>query len=206
MISLRRSLLASATLLCLVSPPALAGEKIGQILIDTVVTGVTLAPQSGHTPHFAGEESLGAVLGLNAAIAGEFGTYPLGSSSGGFSFTFDPNVGAYEQASATFGPLFAERALTLGKGKVNVGVTYVRSSFDQIDGIDLTNGDLAFNLRHENEGPPGTTDPDPSLYFEGDYIHTGLGLDFDEAEAAKHPYLPDFRPEWRWEDGSVADW
>jgi galactonate dehydratase len=34
----------------------------------------------------------------------------------------------------------------------------------------------------------------------------GLGLDFDEAEAERHPYLPDFRPEWRWEDGSVADW
>jgi galactonate dehydratase len=34
----------------------------------------------------------------------------------------------------------------------------------------------------------------------------GLGLDFDEAEAARHPYVPDFRPEWRWEDGSVADW
>lgn len=34
----------------------------------------------------------------------------------------------------------------------------------------------------------------------------GLGLDFDEEEAARHPYTPDFRPEWRWEDGSVADW
>jgi galactonate dehydratase len=34
----------------------------------------------------------------------------------------------------------------------------------------------------------------------------GLGLDFNEAEAAKHPYRPDFRPEWKWPDGSVADW
>ncbi len=34
----------------------------------------------------------------------------------------------------------------------------------------------------------------------------GLGLDFDEEEAARHPYVLDFRPEWRWEDGSVADW
>jgi hypothetical protein len=28
----------------------------------------------------------------------------------------------------------------------------------------------------------------------------------DEKEAAKHPYVPDYRPEWRWEDGAVADW
>jgi galactonate dehydratase len=34
----------------------------------------------------------------------------------------------------------------------------------------------------------------------------GLGLGFNEAEAVKHPYVPDFRPEWRWEDGAVADW
>jgi galactonate dehydratase len=34
----------------------------------------------------------------------------------------------------------------------------------------------------------------------------GLGLDFDEAEAARHPYREDLRPEWKWADGSVADW
>ena len=35
---------------------------------------------------------------------------------------------------------------------------------------------------------------------------SGLGLGFNETEAAKHPYVPDYRPEWRWEDGAVADW
>ncbi|MBM3460004.1 MAG: D-galactonate dehydratase, partial [Armatimonadetes bacterium] len=34
----------------------------------------------------------------------------------------------------------------------------------------------------------------------------GLGLEFDEEEAARHPYRPDFRPEWTWPDGGVADW
>lgn len=33
----------------------------------------------------------------------------------------------------------------------------------------------------------------------------GLGLELDEAEAAKHPYRADFRDMWVWEDGSVAD-
>jgi galactonate dehydratase len=42
--------------------------------------------------------------------------------------------------------------------------------------------------------------------FAGLPAAPGLGLGFDEAEAARHPYVPDFRPEWRWEDGSVADW
>jgi L-alanine-DL-glutamate epimerase-like enolase superfamily enzyme len=33
----------------------------------------------------------------------------------------------------------------------------------------------------------------------------GLGLDLDEAVAAKHPYRPDLRTMWVWPDGSVAD-
>ena len=48
------------------------------------------------------------------------------------------------------------------------------------------------------------------LRIEGGYAPLpaapGLGLGFNEAEAARHPYVPDFRPEWRWEDGAVADW
>ena len=34
----------------------------------------------------------------------------------------------------------------------------------------------------------------------------GLGIDLNEAEAAKHPYVPVHRPHWVWQDGSVADW
>jgi galactonate dehydratase len=34
----------------------------------------------------------------------------------------------------------------------------------------------------------------------------GLGLGFNEAEAAKHPYVADFRPEWKWPDGMITDW
>jgi mannonate dehydratase len=34
----------------------------------------------------------------------------------------------------------------------------------------------------------------------------GLGLGFSEEEAAKHPYVPDFRPEWKWPDGMITDW
>jgi galactonate dehydratase len=33
----------------------------------------------------------------------------------------------------------------------------------------------------------------------------GLGVELDEAEAAKHPYVADFREQFTFEDGSVAD-
>lgn len=34
----------------------------------------------------------------------------------------------------------------------------------------------------------------------------GLGLELNEKIAERHPYQPDFRPQWTFEDGSVADW
>jgi prepilin-type processing-associated H-X9-DG protein len=33
----------------------------------------------------------------------------------------------------------------------------------------------------------------------------GLGVELNEAEAAKHPYNPDFRAQYTFADGSVAD-
>ena len=66
-------------------------------------------------------------------------------------------------------------------------------------------------LEHVHQNPPWRYD-----IFDGGYQVTkgyvdlptkpGLGLDLNEAEAAKHPYRPDLRPMWVWEDGSVADW
>jgi len=34
----------------------------------------------------------------------------------------------------------------------------------------------------------------------------GLGVKLNVEAARAHPYEPDFRPPWHWEDGSVADW
>ena len=35
---------------------------------------------------------------------------------------------------------------------------------------------------------------------------SGLGIELNEEAAARYPYQPVDRPDWRWEDGSVAEW
>lgn len=65
-------------------------------------------------------------------------------------------------------------------------------------------------LEHVHQQPPWRHD-----IFDGGYVvkdgyvelpsKPGLGLELNEAEAAKHPYRPDLRTMWVWEDGSVAD-
>ena len=79
---------------------------------------------------------------LSEGISNQLTSFPLGSSAGGFSWTFDTSTGAFLRASPSFGPLFAERALTVGRGRLNVGFNYQRSTYDEFDQLSLKDGDL----------------------------------------------------------------
>ena len=67
---------------------------------------------------------------------------PLGSSSAGFSYFRDPATGELSLKSRSFGPVFAERPLTNGRGVMNVGFSYQHArteysqDFDTADGRD----------------------------------------------------------------------
>jgi hypothetical protein len=75
---------------------------------------------------------LGSVLG--AQIANQI---PTLSTSAGYTYDYNPELEVYERSARTFGPLFSERAITLGQGKFNVNFSYTYLDFDQINGHDL---------------------------------------------------------------------
>ena len=83
-------------------------------------------------------------LFLTHAAGAELSTVPLGSSAGGFTFGYDAATGVFRRNSTSFGPLFAERALTIGRGKFGFGLNYQRLSFDHFEGRELENGELKF--------------------------------------------------------------
>jgi hypothetical protein len=85
---------------------------------------------------------LDTVLHINNLLAAQLASFPLGSSAGGFTWTFEPVAGTFTRASDSFGPLFTERALTIGRNKLNVGVNYQRVTFDHLDGKKLTGGEI----------------------------------------------------------------
>ena len=140
-----------------------------------------LLQNNGHEAHFTldpqdNPENLALVEGINAAIAGQFSTVPLGSSAGGFTATFDPATGVGSRNSNTFGPQFAERALTVGKNKWNVGFQYLHASYDNLNGTDIGNGSLTAQYLHERESfCTGRTDP--NCYYEGDVMSNQFHLD-----------------------------
>jgi len=131
--------------------------------------------QTGHDAHFVSQPSAQATLNqLNRVIATQLSTFPLASSSGGFTFEFDPALGLFERNTESFGPIFAERALTAGKGKFSLGVTGLEARYDKFEGLDLDGSDLQLYLTHEDFDGDGTT---TQFWFEGDIIRADLAID-----------------------------
>lgn len=92
----------------------------------------------------AGSEAAGETIAQ--AIALEVATAPFGTSSGGFTFTFEPSTRTFSRRAGTFGPAFSERALTIGKGKLSGGFNFLHRSYDRMDGLELGGFDvLRFN-------------------------------------------------------------
>jgi hypothetical protein len=89
-------------------------RALSAILVELIQAEVRLAPPpagSGfpsHEAHFLpGEDQILTPYLFNQAIVSQLSTYPVGSPSGGFTYTFDPGLGTYSRSSDTFGPSFA---------------------------------------------------------------------------------------------------
>ena len=160
---------------CLLPLPAAAqGTPLSEILVRLIQSDIRLAtpapgtPFASHDAHFIpGEEQKLAPYLFNQAILSQLTTFPLGSSSGGFSYRYDPSLGTLSRSTNSFGPAFAERALTIGRQKFNFGVNYQHSTYDTFEGKNIDDGSIKFYLTHANVG---------GLFFEGDVIQTALRL------------------------------
>jgi len=85
---------------------------------------------------FVGDNVLAAAL--NTDLANGITTYPIATSSGGLTYSFDPVLGIPSRSTRSFGPLFAERALTIGRRRFSFGVNTQHAVFDRFEGEDLT--------------------------------------------------------------------
>lgn len=95
---------------------------------------------------------------VNALLV-NLGTVPLASSSSGFIYRFNEQLGTVERTSDTFGPFFVERALIPGVGHASFGVSATTSSFDELDGRPLRDGTLVTTANQfRDESAPFDTD------------------------------------------------
>jgi hypothetical protein len=131
-------------------------------------------PSNIHGNHYIASSvaANGDIIGfLNGAIGATLGSIPISASASGATFRF---VGGAPVSTATSaGPIFAERAQTLGRGGVLVGFNTTRIGFDHVRGTSLKG--LNFNFEHADAGQPGLGD----FASEYDYINVRPSIQLD---------------------------
>lgn len=199
-----RSRAAALLIACLVAPAALTPihaqtqglrAKISQLFIfgpgqDPLFLGGTADPNNpasirAHGNHFvpaAVSENASLIGFLTDAISNSVANVPIGSTSGGVTFRFEAGVPVKTSTSA--GPIFAERAQTLGQGRSIVGLGRSAFHFSSLRGVPLDNIELFFT--HQNvdfEGCDEQQGGDCSLMgipnLENDIMQFKLRLDLD---------------------------
>ena len=109
---------------------------------------------------------------LSSAITSSVGNIPIGSTSNATTFSFDAN-GVPVATPGSGGPIFAERAQTLGRNHLFFGIGATGLHYDAIRGIPLSN--LALTLTHENEPPlDGGLVGNPSFEYDRIAISTTM--------------------------------
>jgi hypothetical protein len=183
-------MILAASLVALVPTQARAQELAGMIkhLFDVG----SFNAQSGavnHASHFfLGSNALTqATRQLNVSLAQQLTSFPIPSSSGGFTFAVNDR-GEVIPTTSTFGPLFAERGVTIGRNKFNFGFSFQSTSYDAFEGLDLESGDLQFISQHNNCCPAGLGVPsqatDFTPEFERDLLSSRLRAQIDSRTTA----------------------
>lgn len=76
------------------------------------------------------------------ALLVNLATAPIATSSSGFVYRLDPEVGIPARVSDSFGTFFVERAMTSGRGRFALGASGSTASYDRLDGLDLRDGTM----------------------------------------------------------------
>src|SRR2546428_255171 len=128
-------------------------DKISQLFIftagqDPLFLGGTAGSDSAtalHADHFipsARAENGTLISFISNAISGNVANIPVSATSGGSTFRFEGGVPV--RTSVSPGPVFAERAQALGRGRVFVGANVNRLHFETLRGVSLNAIDMTF--------------------------------------------------------------
>jgi hypothetical protein len=175
-----RSLLAGA-LTCLLATTSVQAQRgVRGRIAELLSFGSCGAPlcldnsvnaTNGHGMHFIPDiiAHNGAIVDFLAdAIAANASNLPLSATGSGVTFRF---VGGLPVRTTTsLGPVFGERAQTLGKGRVVVGANMSALNMTSLRGVPLNA--LTLNFSHDDVDPPGLGQP----LRENDILQVTLDL------------------------------
>lgn len=114
------------------------------LIVDSLAT---LPGEQPHSAHFTSDFQANFSQ-FSTAMVSQLVTLPLPSPASGFTYEFDPSLGVFQRSTSSFGPILAERAETIGAGRVSCGFAFQRFTFDTVEGLDLRRVPAVFT--HDN--------------------------------------------------------
>src|SRR6476661_9070295 len=98
------------------------------LIVDSLAT---LPGEQPHSAHFNSDFQFDFSQ-FSTALVSQLVSVPLPSPASGFTYEFDPSLGVFQRTTQSFGPILAERADTIGDGRVSFGFAFQRFTFDTV--------------------------------------------------------------------------
>jgi len=168
-------------------------DKIAELFIftagqDPLFLGGTAGSDSAtalHADHFvpsAVADNGTLISFMGTAISQNVSSLPVSATSGGATFRFEGGVPV--PTSGSPGPIFAERAQTLGKGRIFIGANINHLHFETLRGVSLNGVQMVFTHQNvtgaECDSIVGAScAPYGVPTHENDVIDLNLALDID---------------------------
>ena len=121
---------------------AIAPRARAQTVADVLTFLVTNQSVSTGAPERDRTAAQATSLTISRALAANLATLPVATSSSGFVYRLNPELGTVERATQSFGPFFVERAQTAGRHQASFGLSIQQMRFTSLDGRDLRDGSL----------------------------------------------------------------
>lgn len=162
-------------ILVLVPPQALFGQSLRDKLSNVFgsVLDIQLAGPGEHGNHFRPASvalTNGTINSFGSFIATNVSSFPLSSTEAGL--TFDFSTGQPVSTTTSMGPIFAERAQTLGKNRFNLGFNFTFFNLSKLRGVNTDA--IRFTFTHQDVGAPGLGDSDNEFDTVDLFMHLDL--------------------------------
>src|SRR5262245_35682749 len=112
-----------------------------RVAASTALFVVTLLAQKpGRAGTFADQFQTPLERSIANSLAASIArSLPIIAASAGISYRFNFETDTFERETSILGQLYLERAEPLGRGRLNVSVSYQRVKLDSFEGKDLDN-------------------------------------------------------------------
>ena len=154
---MKQSVAAAVVIGALTLAPWTAGaQSTVTDIVNFLLTNQTIPTEDAGSDRAAAEAARDTIT---RALIVNLTSVPIGTSSSGFLYRLNPELGTVERATETFGGFFVERAFTPGHGRASFGMSASTTSFDNLDGQPLRDGTMVTTgSRFPDEAAPFETE------------------------------------------------